>query len=164
MCAGAAVALLGTYDAAGDHYLPAPWGAALFVLACAACVAYGYGRGQRRAIWTGAWVSVLAIVVLELIAHALGAGDVGNPDPDDPVMSPVAWLVVLPVFWLSSSPELACADGRIAGSQRPQSLWTKSAVDELPLAAPEGWFGAPAYVATMSACAVVGPRRHGEQH
>lgn len=100
LAAGSVVALLGTYDSVpSDHqYLPAPWGAVLFVLALSACVLYGYGRGVGRAVWTAAWVIVLMIAALEITVHLLDAGDVRNPDPDDPVMSPIADIVVLPLF------------------------------------------------------------------
>lgn len=100
LAAGSVVALLGTYDSApsAHQYLPTPWSTGLFVLALSACVLYGYGRGVRQAVWTAAWVIVLTIAGLEIAARLLGAGDLNNPDPEDPVMSPVVGVVVLPLL------------------------------------------------------------------
>lgn len=100
LAAGSSLALLASYDSAStDHeYLPAPWGALLFVLILIACLGYGYGRGRLRAMWTGAWVSVLAVIMLEVAAVALNAGEVNAIDPNDPVISPVAGLIVLPLL------------------------------------------------------------------
>lgn len=100
LSAAAVVLVLGTYDAAAtDHrYLPAPSGPLLVLLIGAACVVYGFGRGERRALWLGAVAMVLTIAGAEVTVHILGAGDVGRADTDDPVMSPVIWLFAVPVF------------------------------------------------------------------
>ena len=100
LAAGSVGALLGTYDSVpSDHqYLPAPWGAVLFVLSLSACVLYGYGRGVRKAVWTAAWMIVMMIAALEVAVHLLDAGAVNDTDPDDPVMSPIADVLLLPLF------------------------------------------------------------------
>jgi hypothetical protein len=96
---GSAVSLVGTHDAAHAEqaYLQAPLGAALYVVMGLAILGYGYARGRRRALWTGGWVFVLTCLALYAVAVVLNIGAVNDTDPDDPVMSSLIDLMLLPV-------------------------------------------------------------------